>query len=475
MAEPQPLAIRTKIAFGAGASAEAGIHIAFNTFNFLFYNNVLGLSGTLAGMAVTIALVFDAISDPVVGSISDRWRSKLGRRHPFMYAAALPLALFFVCIYSPPESLEGFSLFLWFTTFTILLRTALTFYHVPHLALGAELTTDYRERSVVMSYNSIFGVVGGASAFFLAWTYFGSLEGGTMNQAGYPVMALFVGTLAGLVVLASAVFTRDQIPRLAKPPTDLPRFSLFTLLGEIRDCMRNRNYLVLLVGLFFLSATIGVRETIGSYMNLFFWELEPDQIRFFALAAFPAFVIAFIVTARLHARFDKRETIIASIIGLAFMAAGPITLRLLGLFPENHTPGLFPALCVAVLGTYSFSAVLNISVMSALADVTDEHEVATGRRQEGVFYAARTFFGKLTSSLGHLLAGIAIDVIGFSPGATPGEVDPSVIFRLGLLDGPIAAVPAIISIFFYATYRIDKKTHAETREKLARLKGVELT
>ncbi|MBW2698513.1 MAG: MFS transporter, partial [Deltaproteobacteria bacterium] len=455
MPETQTVAMRTKLAFGVGAGAEAGIHIAFNTFNFLYYNNVLGLSGTLAGMAVTIALVFDAVSDPIVGSISDRWRSNLGRRHPFLYAAAIPLALFFFCIYAPPKSLEGLSLFLWLTTFTILLRTALTFYHVPHLALGAELTTDYRERSVVMSYNSIFGVVGGASAFFFAWTYFSSLDGGTMHRAGYPVMAAGIGVIAALVILASAFFTRDQIPRLAQPPSDLPSFSLPTLLGEIRDCLRNRNYLVLLLGLFCLSATLGVRETISSYMSLFFWELEPSQIRFLALASPPGFVIAFIATARLHTRFDKRETIIGSVIGLVLVAAGPITLRMLGLFPENHSPALFPALCVAIFGSYGCGAVLSISVMSALADIADEHELTSGRRQEGVFYAARTFFGKLTSSLGHLLAGIAIDVIGFSPGASPGEVDPTVIFRLGLLDGPIAAIPALISIIFYATYRID--------------------
>ena len=142
---------------------------------------------------------------------------------------------------------------------------------------------------------------------------------------------------------------------------------------------------------------------------------------------------------------------------------------MLGLFPENHSTALFPALGIAVLCTYGCAAVLNISVMSALADVADEHQLTTGRRQEGVFYAARTFFGKLTSSLGHLLAGIAIDLIGFSPGASPGEVDPSVIFRLGMLDGPIAAIPAVISIFFYALYRIDKTRHAETRAKLAAL------
>jgi Na+/melibiose symporter-like transporter len=469
MSEPHTLAMRTKLAFGVGAAAEASIGIAFNTFNFLFYNNVLGLSGTLTGTAVTIALIFDAVSDPMIGSISDRWRSRLGRRHPFLFTAPIPLGVCFFAIYCPPQGLESVSLFAWFTTFTILLRTALTLYQVPHLALGAELSTDYSERSVVMSYNSIFTVVGGALTFFCAWTYFGSVEGGTSYRPGYAVMAAWVGSLAAFVVLASAWFTRDQIPRMAQPAADLPAFSLANLIGEIRDCMRNRNYLVLLVGLLFLSATLGVRETIGSYMNLFYWELEPDQIRLFALASPPGFIIAFILTAKLHVRFEKRETIIGSVIGLVLVAAGPVVLRILGWFPANGSPALFPLLGLAVLGVYGCGAVLNISVMSALADISDEHELQTGRRQEGVFYAARTFFGKLTSALGHLLAGIAIDVIHFSANATPGEVDEQIIFRLGLVDGPIAATPALIAILFYARYRIDKRQHAETREGLKRL------
>jgi Na+/melibiose symporter-like transporter len=317
-----------------------------------------------------------------------------------------------------------------------------------------------------MSYNSIFGVVGGSSAFFLGWTWFGSLPDGELHRPGYAVMALFVGGIAALAILASAFLTRDRIPLMAQPADDLPRFSLPTLLGEIRDCLRNRNYLVLLLGLFFLSATLGVRETIGSYMSLYYWELEPRQFRFLALASPPGFIIAFVATARLHARFDKRETIVGSVLGLVVVAAGPITLRILGWFPENHSPWLFPALCVGVLGSYGFGAVLNISVMSALADVADEHQLETGRRQEGVFYAARTFFGKLTSSMGHLLAGIAIDLIGFTPGARQGEVDPTVVFRLGLLDGPVAAIPAVVAIGFYSAYRIDKQRHARTRAAL---------
>ena len=116
------LRIGTKVFYGSGAAAEAAIHITFNTFNFLFYNNVLGLSGTLTGLAITIALVFDAISDPVVGSISDRWRSKLGRRHPFLYLSAVPMGVCFIALYAPPLFLGDMGLFLWFTAFTIGLR-----------------------------------------------------------------------------------------------------------------------------------------------------------------------------------------------------------------------------------------------------------------------------------------------------------------------------------------------------------------
>ncbi len=462
----QSVAMRTKLAFGVGASAEAAIGITFSSFNFLFYNNVLGLSGTLCGLAVTVALMFDAVSDPLIGSISDRWRSRFGRRHPFLYAAPIPLGISFYCIYIPPAALEGLSLFLWFTTFTILFRTFMTFYHVPHLALGAELTSDYRERSVVMSYNSIFGVVGGASAFFLGWTYFGTLEGGTSYRPGYSSLAGAVAIAAGLVIYASAWFMRDQIPRLSKVGDDLPDFGLRQLIDEMWGCIRNPNYLMLLFGLFFLSATLGTRETLNAYVNLFFWELPEGQIRYFAFASPPGFVVAFIFTARFHSWFDKRETIIASICGTVVAASAPIILRMLGYFPENGTAWLFPLLSLGVFSFYASIAILNISVMSALADVADEHELATGRRQEGIFYSARTFFSKLTSGLGHLLAGIAIDVIGFPLGARVGEVASDVLWKLGLVDGPIASIPALIAIFFYARYRISKTRHSQIQQAL---------
>ncbi len=466
MAETKRLSVRTRAAYGVGGTAEAAISIVFNSFNFLFYNNVLGLSGTLCGLAVTIALLFDAVSDPLVGSISDRFRSPLGRRHPFLYAAPIPMGICFVAIYAPPAALEGFGLFAWFTGATILLRTAQTLYHVPHLALGAEMTVDYHERSVLMSYNTVFGLIGTAGVYYLAWSYFGTLDAGTSDRTGYLILSSSVALFAILVIFASAYFTQDQVPLLSKVPADLPRASARGMLDEVRVCLTNDNYKVLLFGMVFLSSTIGLHETLTSHIALFFFELREDQIRFLALGAPPGLLLAAILTPKLHVWFDKRETLIAGILGMTTAVAGPIVLRLFGWFPENGAPALFPILCVLKGISYGASAVMVISIVSTLADVTDEHELLTGRRQEGVFFAARSFFSKLTSGLGHLLAGLAIDAIDFPIGVRSGEVDPDTLYRFGVIAGPLTVLPALISVFFYARYRIDKVRHAEIRREL---------
>jgi MFS family permease len=156
------LSLRTKTWFGVGTVGESATNWLFNALTFLYYQQILGLSGSLAGTAVAIAIFFDAISDPLIGSISDRFRSRWGRRHPFMIAAPIPLVLSIFLIFNPPESVvtSQMMLFGWFTVFTICMRTFVTFFAIPHLAMGAELSSDYIERTNVMSFNNLFGYYG---------------------------------------------------------------------------------------------------------------------------------------------------------------------------------------------------------------------------------------------------------------------------------------------------------------------------
>jgi Na+/melibiose symporter-like transporter len=460
------LPYRTKVAFGVGAAAEAAVFIAFNTWNFLFYKNVLGLSGTLCGLAVMIALILDGIADPIVGFISDRWHSKLGRRHPFLYASAIPLGLSFYCIYVPPASLSGFSLFLWFTFFTVLFRQCWTLYQVPHLALGAELTSDFRERSIVMAYNSLFGMIGGATTFVVGWGHL-KKHGGAAVRDGYPGLAAAVGVFAAISILASAYFTRDQIPRLVKTKQEDAHFSFRELARDTLGCFENRNYRFLVLGLLFISMSVGTIETLNSFMSLFFWGLSEDKIAKFGLASPLSFIIAFFLSTWLHTKFGKRETIVASACTSVLTIGGPIVARLFGLMPPNGSPILFPMLIGFFIVYSCAGALLLISVLSALADVADEHELATGRRQEGVFYSSRILFGKLTSGLGHMVAGVAMDLIAFPDNAKPGEVAADVVDRLGWVAGPLNALPTIIAIFFYARYSLNRERHAEIQRELA--------
>ena len=429
--------LKTKLAFGLGASGESITVFAFSTFAFFYYNQVLGLSGTLAGLATTISLVFDAVSDPVVGAVSDRWRSRLGRRHPFMFVAAVPLGLVFFCIFSPPSALEGWTLFAWFTGFSVAMRLLVTLFAIPHLAFGAELSDDYLQRSVVMSYNAIFGWVGGASIFLVAnLVYFAESPGfdnGLLNAHAYPAFGLAASVSITVLILACAWFTRDQIPRLAKTPVDDRPPRLGEMFAELVEVLSNRNYLMLLLGLFCLALTLGTRETIGLHMNTYYWELVPAELAWFPLGSGVGFVLAFALASRFHG------------------------------WPGRT---LLPILVAFSGASYCTVAILNISVMSMLADIADQHELNTGLRKEGIFYSARTFFSKATSALGHMVGGIAIDVIGFPAGARPGTVEEGVLFQLGMIDGPIAAVPALIAIVFYSRYAIDRRRHAEIQQAL---------
>lgn len=469
--EVPPLTTFKKTAFGMGAMGESLTLVAFNTWVFFYYTQVLGLSGTLAGVAVTIGIFSDAITDPLIGAISDRFKSKLGRRHPFLFAGSLPLGIVFYLIFAPPTGLEGFGLFLWLAGFTVALRTLLTFYAVPHLALGAELSSDYHERSTVMSYNNLLGFVGGASISWIGYTWFFNRTpdgaDGRFVAENYVNYGMLGAVVLSIAIFGCAWFTKDRIPYLPQPPKDQSPFRPMTVFLEMFSAMSNRNYLNLLFGVFLLYLMLGIHETIGLHMGTYFWELETRELRFYVLGSLAGYVLGFTTTTSLHRFMDKRNTIIYSVLGLAIIGPLPVILRLLGLFPTNDFSYLIVLLVSISVFSYASVSILNISVMSALADIADEHELATGRRQEGIFYSARLFFAKTTSAIGHLIAGVALDLIEFPSKAVPGEVAPEVIMKLGLVYGPLAMIPAVASAIFYRRYKINRESLREIQVSLA--------
>ena len=143
----------------------------------------------------------------------------------------------------------------------------------------------------------------------------------------------------------------------------------------------------------------------GTYMNIYYWEFRSEDIgNLILMGSFFGYISGFLFSARIHNRFDKRATIVTTAVTLSIFPAMPVILRLMGFFPENGSWMLLPA--VATFGALAAASgsIINISVMSAIADIADENALKYGVRQEGILYSARTFFAKLDNSLGHGVA-----------------------------------------------------------------------
>lgn len=480
----------TKLAFGIGSAGEVIFLGMMNSFVGIFYNQAIGLSNSLIGTAIMLAMLSDAVSDPIIGMLSDRWRSKLGRRHPFLYAAPLPLALALYLIFNPPESLTGdnlasnanqWLLFAWLAFWTALSRVFLTMYVIPHLALGGEMTQDANERSRLFSINALCGYMSGALFAFAAWGVF--LGGESLNANGDLVPRHLDPTAYGPLVYTAcgialatiwlcAWGTSGQIQHLSKAPPAGDRPNLKMLYGDLAGPLKNRNYLFLVIGFFFFMISIGLNETFGVFVNTYYWELATEQIRWYHLVGVPAIIVGASIAPMLMRRFDRKPILVLALTGMAIHAQLPIDLRLMGLFPDNSSPYLLPLLLANHAGLSFFVAISGVAVMAMLGDISDEIELENGKRQEGLVYSARAFFAKASNSAGHFFGGIMLDAFVALPfEAVPGEVDPDVVNRLGLSAGPIMGVSALTAIFFYMKYDLTKQRHAEILEKLAARKS----
>ena len=270
-----PLGVR--LAYGIGSVADGVKNVAFNAFLVLYYTTVLGLPGTLSGLAIFIALCVDAITDPLVGSLSDNFRSRWGRRHPFMLFAALPMAVCMYCLFSPPAGLSETGLFGWLTAFAIGVRIFLTFYMVPSSAMAPEMTTHYDERTTLNSFRWLLGWVGSLVLASVGWFYFLADAGeqvgeGRLQAANYPAIGAFAAGMVFLAIVISTFGTAKLIPKLRRPDTGRQAFSLSKFLGDLRAALRSHSLRILLGSSLLASAALGVSEVLGTYMNTWFWE-----------------------------------------------------------------------------------------------------------------------------------------------------------------------------------------------------------
>jgi Na+/melibiose symporter-like transporter len=466
---PDKVSLGTKLAYGFGSVAFGVKDNGFAFFLLLYYNQVLGLPERWVGFGIMLALVLDAFLDPIIGYFSDNLHSRWGRRHPLMYASALPVAVSYFFLWNPPAALDDGALFAYFVFMAILVRAFIAVYEVPSAALVAELSPDYDQRTSMLSYRFFFGWWGGLTIAILAYTLFLQPDGthtvGVLNPDGYRSYGLVASVIMAIAIIVSSLGTHRHIPHLKQPPSPQP-FAFGRALREVRETLSHPSFLTLFFAGFFSSMGAGLSASLNIYFNTYFWELTSDQISTLVIAYFPAAALALVITPRLSARFDKKPAaIMISLLGVA-LAPVSIVLRLLGWFPANGSPALLPTLLAFGIVEVTLLISSSILVASMIADIVEDSELATGRRSEGVFFAARSLVQKAVSGIGIFLSAVLLNLIDFPSKAKPGEVEASVVDRLGLTYAPMLVALYLISVAFLSAYKISRAAHEENLRRL---------
>lgn len=433
---------------------------------------MLGLSGTLAGLALAIALVFDALSDPLAGTLSDRWQSSWGRRHPFMYASALPLAFAFYGTFSPPDGLGQDALFAWLLTFAILTRASMTLYHVPHMALGAELSDGYHERTRIVHSRALWqqfgaGAIGG---FGLLWFMRATpqFSDGRFNPGAYPAMAATFAVVMAVTILASAWRTHHRIPYLK--PSDRVEGGHGNLLHDavrgVGDTLRLRSFRSLFFGSTLIFAAVGVTGTLSLHNGTYFWKIDTTEMFWVGAAGATGLILGLGFWTAVAERLDKKPTFLTGLAIFGVAVTLPLVLKVAGLWPARASGGYLFWLGLSGF-VYSFGiASTMVTGGSMMADVTDEDELRHARRREGLFFGAVAFTAKANVGLGSLVAGVLVDLVGLEPWMTMENVPDGVAVQLGIVTALTLAILVFASGVAFSRYDLSRARHAEIRAAL---------
>lgn len=424
------LPVWLKVTHGLGSIAYGVKDNGFSTFLLLFYNQVIGLDAGIVGLAIMVALIADAFVDPVIGELTDRTRSRWGRRLPWLYGAPIPLAIMWMLLWNPPEMGDTMTV-AWLIGFAIIVRSLVSMCEVPSVAIVPELTADYDERTAVMRYRFLFGWGGGLLILLLAYGVFFGGAKGLVDPDGYFPYALTGALLmTGAVMLSAAgQHKRIAVSNLADVK---PRTTLRRVLGEMRDTLSNRAFLWLVFAALFGFVNQGITFSMNNYLLGFFWQFTQGEMVAYVFLLFATMVAAFILVAPISARLGKRDgAIFAGAVAL-LVNSGIYFAYIQGIFPGLPGKPSVPTMFALVFVSNTFSIILMILSSSMMADVVEASQSETGRRSEGLFFAGYFFMQKCATGIGIFVAGLILSLAAFPANAKPGEVGADVLGNLAL-------------------------------------------
>jgi len=458
------VAILSQWAFACSGVPTTGIiSNGIDYFLFFFYSQVIGLSAALTGLALAIALTFDALANPLVGYLSDHWRSRLGRRHPFMYASILPLTSLYVIVWYPPVgSQTQWALFGYLLTVLILLRLSMAMFDAPVRTLVAELTPDYDERTRLASLpTSASWFVGSVMTIAMYGVWLKDTPEhltGQTNLAGYQQAAIVCGAAILASLLFSSVGLHPEIPHLHKTSeqTAGPR----EMVRSFIQLLQNHSMRALLLSSLFVGTGLGATASLWLYQYSFFYGMSSKQMSLLTVVeALASFAVAPVIRQYV-VKGDKKVMAIRFLTASVAISMILPPLLCLNLLPERGSKGLW-----YVLTTYDFLSqllwIVTASIIYSLyADVTDDVVLRMGKRLEGTIFACQTFVDRVATALGALFAGLLLTMIHYPTADDSGPISVEVLRRLGLSYMSVWFVFVSVGIWFISRYEITRSLQA---------------
>ncbi len=404
-----------------------------------FYSDRRGLSPALAGLAFFIALVLDALTDPLVGNISDSARFKSGRRRPF-FLTAIPMGICYYLLLSPPALTKG--LFAWFLVFYFLQLTSRKFYETAYGALMPELTLDYDERTRLSTYRQLFGTAGDISGallpFAAAWIF----------AKGFDFQ--ITGGVCAVIVAGGALFAYINL-RERPGFADRERFNLRE---SMKSALANRPFIILMLATTLAIMAINIPTVLIRFLAKY-WVHDENAAARWLIAYFAGSMVSYPFWFRITVRFEKKPAYV-----VAMLSNASCSLMFMLLTPRNT---LWMLLLMALSG---FSAIgIWVTQMSAAADVIEWDEERTGRRQEGAYGGISSMGIKIATALSLVLVGPVMGWLGYRPGMT--DLPRVAAENLRTLFAVAPAIIYVLSAIVFARYPITRASHRAMRDRLA--------
>jgi len=449
------LPLPQRIAYGASDMGASLTFVAINTWLLYALVNVAGVPPLWAGGVFVAGRLVDAVTDPIMGVLGDRWRDRVGRL-PFLRWGAFPLAAAFAAVWWAPDLGPGGAVAYALVTF-ILFGIAYTVVQVPTMALTPELAPDYDERTALTSWRIGFGVIASMLAVAAPPMVVLAVVGGgdlaAAGPAGWRVLGVVFGVIAALAYLTTATVVREPV-RPPKPATPVVHAAWWT-------AFRAPGYAS--VWTLFLLVTLGIM-TLNSMLPFFLesaLELPGESQTVVLGTLFGVAVLSFPLWGALSARLGKRG---ALTIGLALLAGA--TLTLVTVAPPGEVGALLLAL--TALAGVGLAAVMMLP-WAMLPDVVEFDALAHGERREGLLYALFTFGQKAAGSLGVFANALAAAWFGYVQGSALQA--PETVAGIRLMTGPVAAGIFLVAAAWVWTYPITRERHAAAQAALAAAGG----